>query len=647
MKLTKKEKEPKMPKEPKAPKMPKEKKVKVPKEKKVKAPKEPKMPKLPKEPKAKNAKVAAVIDKIKGINFRKFNIRSIKEGCANIKAGINAKLLNSKPKFFTVLLAFSVVPVVVSIALIALISLGVINSNIENSSEQKLYIVASNLASYCQDNQISFATADKYNDYLDSLEEQHIDMAILLDGCPAVTSIKNDNGYRVRDVDAKLNVKDDADKLLAGGIYENSLVVEDTTYCAYFMPIMSEDKIIGIAMAAEKESFVTGDIKKVIFLVLGAAIILFVVCTAAATVVGKIIEKSFVAANKNVNKLAAGDLSKKVIKTNKIREMNGLSLATAKLQNNLASTIGKVKLMADTLTKRVDEVTMLSKSSNDRAKSITSSMEDLANGSVNMTENVTSINEQMIEIGDSITEIAGNAAHLYETSSSIISTNDTAKESMNLMMENTTNTFNAVAQIGDQINATNESIAEIDTVVDLILSIANQTNLLSLNASIEAARAGEQGKGFQVVAEEIRKLAVQSSEGAEKIRVMSMNISKKSLESVKLAENVQELMKEEQQNVADTKEKYELLNKNLEESIAEIGLITEKTEHLESVKERIIGNIHELSAISQENTAANQEVTANIIQIISDFESVNENCESMNDMAKELDESISFFQLNK
>lgn len=549
-----------------------------------------------------------------------------------------------KPKFFTMLLAFSILPLILSIAVISTLSIEISKKNMESSSEQKLYIVASNLANHCKENNITFATTDQYNDYLDSLLENKIQMAILLDGCPAVTSIKNESGYRVREIPCAKTIADDAELFLAGGFYDNEVVVEDITYCAYYLPIMRDNDIIGIAMAAEEKSAVTGDIQRVLIMILVISIVMFAVFTVACVIAGKKIEKGFLQVNRDVDLLAAGDLNSQEKKKNAIREMDALAVATAKMQSNLASTIGQVKSTSDSLIHSVNDVVTLSQNSTDRAQMITSSMEEVARGSVDMTENVSSINEQMEEIGTYINEIADQTGDLYQTSNSIIATNEMAKESMQVMLDNAKLSVDAVSNITKQIVETNDSIAEIDSVVDFILNIADQTSLLSLNASIEAARAGENGRGFAVVADEIRKLAEQSSEGAAQIREMSLKISEKSEATVVLASQVQELINEEQNNIDKTKNSYEQLSDKLTISVDSIRNINTKTAHLNKAKELIIGNIHELSAISEENTAVNEEVTANVIQIISDFADVNKNCEAMNGMASELEESISFFR---
>ena len=99
----------------------------------------------------------------------------------------------------------------------------------------------------------------------------------------------------------------------------------------------------------------------------------------------------------------------------------------------------------------------------------------------------------------------------------------------------------------------------------------------------------------------------------------------------------------EQENVSTTQQKYEALSTDIDQSVNEIKSIAEKTDHLTNYKEKVIENVQDLSAISQENAASNEEVNANISEIISEVRAVNENCEKMNRMAMDLDESVAYF----
>ena len=132
---------------------------------------------------------------------------------------------------------------------------------------------------------------------------------------------------------------------------------------------------------------------------------------------------------------------------------------------------------------------------------------------------------------DSVNALSSSAANMKESNATVDST---LKE----LLEISSHTQQSVDQVQEQTNITNESAQAIQAATDIIAGIANQTNLLSLNASIEAARAGEMGRGFAVVAEEIRGLADQSKESADKIRGIVENLISNSNQSVQIMNGV-------------------------------------------------------------------------------------------------------------
>jgi len=113
---------------------------------------------------------------------------------------------------------------------------------------------------------------------------------------------------------------------------------------------------------------------------------------------------------------------------------------------------------------------------------------------------------------------------------------------------------------------------------------------------------------------------------------------------VGLVDRVHSFILLEQENVSKTREKYEELSRDIDQSVREIRFIAEKTDHLTGYKEKVIENVKYLSTISRENAARSEEVNINIREIISEVQSVNANCEKMNGMAGELTKSVSYFQ---
>lgn len=545
-------------------------------------------------------------------------------------------------KLSIMLLIMSIIPLIVSITIVTLQSINTTKANLESQMEDTLYVAASNLSTHCSGTKINGGNVLTYNDYMDCLKEQGIELGIILTSGSGTSSIKNDNDFRIREIEFETGF--DADrKVLDEGIFDDTVTIEGVDYYGFYLPITFEGEITAMAFAGQPKTVVTDAISSNMISASILAVVLTIMFAATAVIVSRYIAKSVAVAGSRVDALSKGNLSKQPETKTSVREMHNLLIETKEMQENLSSTIGKVKSVSNQLGNDIGEMATLSNSSTTRARQITSAMSDLSAAAGGMAGNVQNINMQMLDMGTCINEISEDVELLYNNSENLLKSNDEAKNNMSTIMENSMKSVNAVKDILEQIKETNISIAEIDKAVGIILDISEQTNLLSLNASIEAARAGELGKGFAVVAGEIGKLATQSAEGAEMIKNMAQTIIKKSEASVQLAEGIADLMAEEQQSVSNTQKKFDELSGDITQSVNNIRHIADKTDNLTGYKEKVLDNVTELSAISQENYASSEEVSDNVTEIISEIELVNKHCIRINTMAKDLEDSASYF----
>ena len=129
-----------------------------------------------------------------------------------------------KISFFGMLLSLSIIPLVLSISFVSIIAVMVMRNNLNDASQNTLYIVANNLASYCDENHINAINAADYYEYLDSLKDQNIEMAIIIEGTPCTTSIKNENDYRVREIEVEKNTGE--------AFYDDQVEIDGKHYCS-------------------------------------------------------------------------------------------------------------------------------------------------------------------------------------------------------------------------------------------------------------------------------------------------------------------------------------------------------------------------------------------------------------------------------
>lgn len=545
---------------------------------------------------------------------------------------------------FLLLMLLALAPVVLATVLLSTTSLYLTRTNLEESVQTTLHVTADNLAKYCKENEITVINASGYYEYLDSLKDEGLEMAILLDGVPATTSIKNENDYRIREIPM------DQDRVSGGGTegyYDKNVVIEGNTYYGYYIPILSNGQITAVAFAAERKNEIVDALLGIetAFLISAAGIVVLfgIICFFLSRALsGKMKETG-----RRVDALAEGDLSARKEADSIVREIKDLLRNTAQMQQNLAQVIGGVQEVSGELLNSVQQVAEGSGATTEQAEQISSAMEQLSSAAEEMAENVQNISDRMDEIGEAVNDISASVAQLQKNSEEMQDNSKKAGEGMENIMNGSKRSVESVDTITAKIHETNDYIEKIDEAVALIFSISGQTNLLSLNASIEAARAGEAGRGFAVVAEEIRKLSEQSAAGAEQIKSLAQGIMEKSGETVEQADVVKDIIRKEQEHIITTGEQYRQLEQSIRQSAEEIRRIAGETGRLSQQKEDILGNIGSLSAISEENAANNQQVNANIEEILTQIQTVGANCDKMKQISGELENSVAYFHTEK
>ena len=545
---------------------------------------------------------------------------------------------------FLLLMLLALAPVVLATVILSTTSLHLTRTNLEGSVQTTLHVTADNLAKYCKENEITAMNASGYYEYLDSLKEEGLEMAILADGIPATTSIKNENDYRIREIPM------DQDLVSGGGTegyYDKNVVIEGNAYYGYYIPIMNDGRITAVAFAAERKNDITDALWEIEVVFLICAVGMVLLFGAICFFLSRALSSRMKETGARVDALAEGDLSAQKESHSIVREIRNLLLNTSQMQRNLAQVIGGVPEISGELLNSVRQVAEGSNATMEQAEQISQAVDQLSAAAEEMAGNVQNISDRMDEIGAAVNDISASAGQLQKDLEEMQDNSRKAGEGMEKIMTGSSRSVESVDTITSKIRETNDYIEKIDEAVALIFSISGQTNLLSLNASIEAARAGEAGRGFAVVAEEIRKLSEQSAAGAEQIKELAQGITEKSGETVEQADVVKDIIREEQDYIIATREQYQQLEQSIRHSAEEIRKIAGETRHLSQQKEDILGNIGSLSAISEENAANNQQVNANIDEILTQIQTVGANCDKMKQISGELENSVAYFHTEK
>lgn len=203
----------------------------------------------------------------------------------------------------------------------------------------------------------------------------------------------------------------------------------------------------------------------------------------------------------------------------------------------------------------------------------------------------------------------------------------------------------AIENIAQQTEKTNQSAQKIKEASDFISDIAEETNLLSLNASIEAARAGEAGKGFAVVADQIQKLAEQSDNASGSIGETVNELIQNSELVVNTMVKVKEIIEKQNRHIDNTEQTVNEVMNEIETSVESIRSIENKTRELERSRTEVVNIIVTLSDIAQQNVSSTQGTNEELKEVTDNFKNLDESARNLRSTADLLAANISNFKL--
>ena len=545
----------------------------------------------------------------------------------------------------SMLLMFGMIPAL-TCSIVAMVVAGVVlQRDMQSETRSGIRIAAEGLANYCEMELAATGEVARSYEYVDSLKSEEVELTVFLDGTRYITSIFDNSGNRIEGTRAN----EDIIALVEGKgeeYYSGDVVINGEKYYVYYIPVRDvTGNIVGMAFAGKPQRIVTESLTSAIRWILIVVLLVTLAFVGLIIYLAIVVRSPLKQVTDAIGVLASGKLGVKIDIHSILDETNQLVDSAIQLRRNLYSTVSVVRDTAEALSSSVMEVDELSGNVSRSAGEITGNVGDLSRAATSMAENVHDVNGKVVDIGYNIDNIGDNVKNLNVSSNTIQKASDNAQKSIQGVLTSSNLSVESVTRIVAQAEATNKAISKINEAVDMIISISSETNLLSLNASIEAARAGEAGRGFAVVADNIKQLSEQSGNSANIIRALADNMIKQSEESLTLANEIQNIIAEEQKGISDTSEKFEILDKELEVSIAEINTIEQMTENINGVKNNIIANVSDLSAISQENAASSESVSASVESVAQAIEEMAGKTSEMKAMADKLEQAVSVFQL--
>lgn len=414
-------------------------------------------------------------------------------------------------------------------------------------------------------------------------------------------------------------------------------------YAAYYI---GEDMSYILIVTADEDD-VLAAVSHVISKSCVNGVVVLVLCCIFGFFVAMFISRPILETTKDVTRLA--DLDFTVHDDGKKRawkDENGIMLsAIGKLRKELVEVIGNIHKQCEDLRNSSIALNDSAKETGEVVDQLDRAMSDVAEGATSQAGETQKATDNIISMGEMIEDTTEEVKKLRELAKSMSKAGTEALGRIEELGAVNQKTKEAVEVIADQTQATNASAAKIREVIEMITSIADQTTLLSLNASIEAARAGEAGKGFAVVASEIQQLATQSNESANKIADIIALLIEESDKTVTKMEEVKEVMHIQDENVLHTQQAFQSVKKDIDQSIAGIDIINSKAYELDEARVRVVDVVQSLSAIAEQNAASTEETSASATEVESIVATISDNAKQLNEVADQLYEDVLKFKI--
>lgn len=340
---------------------------------------------------------------------------------------------------------------------------------------------------------------------------------------------------------------------------------------------------------------------------------------------------------------AEGNLSKKIdMKSND--ELGELSKNLNKMSSNLDKIATKIYQMSDKLNQSSSQLEVISKETTEATNQVTTAIESIAYESEQQTQCSMEGVKQVNNLANAIDTISKLIQKIIEEFSATMELNNNAAKTLEALNKNSEEASISEKELQTNISKMDTISKSIGTIIETISSISGQTNLLALNAAIESARAGESGKGFSVVAEEIRKLAEESSKATEEIKGLVENIQDTSSNSVIAINKNTKNFEAQMKSIEETEHIFSNLSENINKNINDIKSIETLNKEMTNQKDVVLSSIHSISTGAQQVTSATQEVSASSEETLASIQQILDYARKNSELANDLEEISSILK---
>lgn len=362
----------------------------------------------------------------------------------------------------------------------------------------------------------------------------------------------------------------------------------------------------------------------------------FILSTSMGTTIRKIMN--------GLEKASTGDLTVD-IHTRRKDEFMILCESTNQMLGNIRALINKADTVAKALGNASERVGGNSGILLEETKSITTSISDVEQGIVMQAKDAENCLTRMDDLSKKIGVVSENTGKIADIADVTKSTVSDGLATIDTLQDKVKATTQVTAEVISNIEDLEKASQSIANIVGAINDIADETSLLSLNASIEAARAGDAGRGFAVVAESIRKLAEQSLNSVNEIRNIVGKIQKQTVDTVEVAKQAELIVNSQEEALKATIDVFHDIDKHVSGLAENLSQISAGIDEMEGAKKDTLAAIESISAVAEETASAVTEVNEAAGRQLEAVKKLNNESEELISRSEDLVEAINKFTI--
>ena len=464
-----------------------------------------------------------------------------------------------------------------------------------------------------------------------------------------MTSAVDSNGDRILNSPAGDRI---VEKVLQNGeeYFSSAVSLDGVMNYGYFMPVYqngSDDEIIGMVFVGTDKENKDAVVNGIIFGIGAAVCVAMILCIGVGLKLATSISHNIKKSISIMGKVAEGDLTvwvdDKMLKRKD--EIGDLSRVTVKLKDTLKGILKGISENSASLLEASRALGNAADTTNGTMNEVQNAVSQVVANSTEQSKNSESTSENMRIMGEHITETSTEVDTLNQNAASMQKSSKKTADTLAQLCHINEEVERIIGEVKEQTDRTNASIQKINAAMEFITSIAEETNLLSLNASIEAARAGESGRGFAVVADQIKKLAEQSNQSGHEIEETTKALMEDSAREMEIMQRMQEIIIEQSGSMQETRANVSEVLKEIEDSMQSILQIRESTGRLAESRGEVMEAVEQLSQIAHDNVDSTQQTYTETQEVLDTFKQVYDSAGQLKKIADELAESMQYFKM--